>query len=245
MGFLTAKDALRVWESGHRQRPAERAVTILSAAFPDEDREELGRLTLGQCNARLLAVRERVFGEQLNGFWECPNCGERLEFTLSSAALNQAGRDETPGPEFELESEGYNLRFRPLEIADLNAVVATGNQVDAARDQLVERCLLEARRGDRAMPAADLPETVIASLAASLAACDAGAEILLDLVCPVCENTQQLPFDVASFFYKEISWQAQNLMREVHSLARAYGWHEAEILSMSARRRRFYLEMVD
>jgi hypothetical protein len=78
-----------------------------------------------------------------------------------------------------------------------------------------------------------------------LAECDAGAEVLLDLVCPTCEHTQQLPFDIATFFYKEISWQAQNLMREVHSLARAYGWHEAEILSMSARRRQFYLEMVD
>lgn len=245
MSSLTAKDAIRVWELGHKQRPAERAVTILSAAFPDEDREELGRLTLGQCNARLLEVRERLFGEHLNGFWECPNCGERLEFTLSSIALNHAARDEAPGPEFELESDGYNLRFRPLEIADLDAVVSAGSEVDTARHWLVECCVLEARHGDRAIAAADLPETVIADLAASLAECDAGAEILLDLVCPACENTQQLPFDIASFFYKEISWQAQNLMREVHSLARAYGWHEAEILSMSARRRQFYLEMVD
>lgn len=245
MSSLTAKDAIRVWELGYKQRPAERAVTILSAAFPEQDREDLGRLTLGQCNARLLAVRERVFGEQLTGFWECPNCGERLEFTLSSTALNQASRDEGPAPEFELESEGYHLRFRPLEIEDLNVVVAAGSQIDTARHRLVERCVLEARHGERALDAGDLPETVIADLAASLAECDAGAEILLDLVCPACENTQQLPFDIASFFYKEISWQAQNLMREVHSLARAYGWHEAEILSLSARRRQFYLEMVD
>lgn len=245
MSSLTAKDAIRVWELGHRQRSAERAVTILSAAFPGRDREELGRLTLGQCNARLLEVREQVFGDQLNGFWECPNCDERLEFTLSSTALNQIERDEAPGPEFELESEGYNLRFRPLEIADLNAVVAVSSQVETARHRLVECAVLEARCGDAGVAAADLPETVIADLAARLAECDAGAEVLLDLVCPTCESTQQLPFDIASFFYKEISWQAQNLMREVHSLARAYGWHEAEILSMSARRRQFYLEMVD
>jgi len=245
MSSLTAKDAIRVWELGHRQRPAERAVTILSAAFPEEDREELGRLTLGQCNARLLAVREDVFGKQLNGFWECPNCGERLEFTLSSSALNQTGIDEAPGPEFELESEGYNLRFRPLEIADLNAMVVAGSQVETARHRLVERCVVEARFRDERVAAADLPETVIADLAVRLAECDAGAEVLLDLVCPTCQNTQQLPFDIASFFYKEISWQAQNLMREVGSLARAYGWGETEILSMSARRRQFYLEMVE
>jgi hypothetical protein len=33
-------------------------------------------------------------------------------------------------------------------------------------------------------------------------------------------------------------------MREVHRLARVYGWREADILSMSASRRQFYLEMV-
>jgi hypothetical protein len=35
----------------------------------------------------------------------------------------------------------------------------------------------------------------------------------------------------------------RRLLREVHTLALAYGWREADILNMSARRRRFYLEM--
>jgi hypothetical protein len=31
---------------------------------------------------------------------------------------------------------------------------------------------------------------------------------------------------------------------EVHVLARAYGWHEADIINMHPHRRRFYLEKV-
>ena len=42
----------------------------------------------------------------------------------------------------------------------------------------------------------------------------------------------------------ELATQAKRLLREVHFLARAYGWREADILAMSARRRQAYLEMV-
>ena len=97
MRSLTAADAIHVWESGHRQQPAERAVAVLSAAFPEESKEELRRLTLGQCNASLLEVREHVFGQELNGFSECANCGERLEFTLSSEALTRRATRRSAG----------------------------------------------------------------------------------------------------------------------------------------------------
>jgi len=53
-----------------------------------------------------------------------------------------------------------------------------------------------------------------------------------------------MTFDIASFFWAEICVQAKRLLREVHTLARAYGWREMDILSMSPARRQFYLEMV-
>jgi hypothetical protein len=37
---------------------------------------------------------------------------------------------------------------------------------------------------------------------------------------------------------------ARSLLAEVHSLARAYGWTESEILALSPQRRSTYLEMV-
>jgi hypothetical protein len=33
-------------------------------------------------------------------------------------------------------------------------------------------------------------------------------------------------------------------LREVHTLAWAYGWREADILAMSPARRQFYIELV-
>jgi hypothetical protein len=66
---------------------------------------------------------------------------------------------------------------------------------------------------------------------------------LLDLRCPTCGHSWHALFDIVAFFWAELASQAKRLLREVHTLARAYGWREADIVSMSARRRQLYLEM--
>lgn len=240
---LTAADIIRVWESGDKQDAAARAVNMLAAAFPEKRGQELWRLSLGQRNEHLLGVRERLFGPELNAFSECLNCGAQLEFTLSVGALRGEGLVASSETEFELEAEGYALRFRLLDSLDLRAAAAAIS-VHAARKLLAERCVLGAHYGTETVTVSELPDTVIERLAARLAECDPQAEVLIDLACPACERSWQVPFDISSFIYTEISAQARRLLREVHALARAYAWHEADILAMSARRRRYYLEML-
>ena len=87
-----------------------------------------------------------------------------------------------------------------------------------------------------------LPETVITVLAKYMVECDPQAEVQLDLSCPACGYCWKMMFDIVSFFWSEICAQARRLLREVHTLARAYGWREADILSLSTARRHFYLE---
>jgi hypothetical protein len=64
------------------------------------------------------------------------------------------------------------------------------------------------------------------------------------LRCPACKASQQVLFDIAAFFWSEIGACAKRLLREIHLLARAYCWREADILAMSAWRRECYLAMV-
>jgi hypothetical protein len=68
--------------------------------------------------------------------------------------------------------------------------------------------------------------------------------VLINLRCPDCGHDWQSVFDIASFFWTEISVQARRLLQDVATLARAYGWREADILEMSSARRAFYLEVV-
>ena len=70
------------------------------------------------------------------------------------------------------------------------------------------------------------------------------AEILLDFDCPACGASFQEGLELASFVWAELEARARRLLMDVHTLASAYGWGEAEILALSAARREFYLEMV-
>jgi hypothetical protein len=244
MRTLTSNDAIRIWEKGHHQQPGQRVLSLLSAACPEQNSVELRRLTIGQCDDRLREARKRVLGSEVNGFSECAACGEYLEFILDTDHFRAPSPSSETASEFVLDSDGYTIRFRLLNLEDLD-IAASSKAVDAVRGQLVERCVLEASYGKERVPAAELPENITAELGRRLAELDSGSDISIELTCPACGIRHQLSFDISSFFYTEISVQAQRRLREVHILASAYGWRESEILELSARRRQFYLEMLE
>jgi hypothetical protein len=113
-----------------------------------------------------------------------------------------------------------------------------------ARETMFRRCILESSIGGVDKAPEELPESIISEVGKLMGGLDPQADIQLSLDCPNCGHHWQITFDIATFFWKEISAQAKRLMLEVHELAQAYGWRESEILSMSPTRRQFYLEMV-
>jgi hypothetical protein len=227
---------------GEDRHPLDRALILLAAACPERKWDELAALSIGERDAHLLTLREGTFGSELNGFAECPRCAERLEFNVAVADLRVAGESGTGEEEFKLNAGGLALRFRLPNSRDLAALLSCGDTA-AARSLLVQRCVLEASRDGAPVASSELPAETITGLARRMAACDPQAEVLLDLCCPACDYTWLMLFDIVAFFWTELAAQARRLLREVHALAQAYGWREADVLGMSARRRRFYLEM--
>jgi hypothetical protein len=238
---LSAQDLLEIWELGEEQHPLDRALTILAAACPELTWDELASLSIGQRDARLLALRERTYGQRLESFVECPQCSESLEFEMMAADL-RASETAEEHQALELASDGFELRFRLPDSLALAAVLECPD-LSAARERLVQRCVLEARRGGTPVAGSELPADIAAELSRSMSEHDPQAEVLIDLRCPSCRHRWQALFDIVTYFWTELSAQAQRLLREVHTLALAYGWHEADILGMSTRRRQFYLEM--
>lgn len=250
MRALSGAAILWAWEVGAAQHPLDRALTMLGAACPDVPRERLATLSVGERDARLLALRERQFGAALPGYAECPRCGERLEFTLDAVAL-RGGEPDGPVPDapartYDLAAEGYELRFRLPDSRDLAAVVATvGGDPAAGGRLLARRCVLSAARDGAAVDPGELPEAALDGLSRRMAEVNPGADLLLDLRCPACDHGWQAPFDPGAFLWAELAVQARRLLREIHALARAYGWREPDILALSPWRRRYYLELVD
>jgi hypothetical protein len=241
MRALLAPDIIRMWEAGRDQPPIERALTLLKASDAGSSREELAALTIGRRDSRLLEIRRRVFGDTLSGFAECPQCAGRLEVHFASPTIQAAG-EEAP-PILEVNHEGVLVQFRLPTSADLSEALAA-NGLDEAKATLLRRCVIEARRESSAVPIQELAGEIIEEINRRLAEADPGAEVLLDLRCPFCEHSWQTLFDIAAFFWKEISAHARRLLHEVDAIARAYGWSEAEILGLSATRRQAYLELI-
>ena len=77
-----------------------------------------------------------------------------------------------------------------------------------------------------------------------MAELDPMVQVEMQLSCPGCGHEWAEPFDIASYLWTELGDQALRLLREVHTLADAYGWSESEILAMNPHRRRAYLELV-
>jgi len=237
---LAGDALLALWERGATLHPIDRALHVLAYAAPGRDPEALARLPLGVRDALLLAARRATLGERIEAQDACPACGERIEVALACSAL--AAGEAPPSPEWPLEAAGYRLRLRPLDSHDAAASAQAGD-VAAARALLLARCVVAAERDGESVPPAAFPEAVAAAAAASLAAHDGAAELMLSLACPRCGHAWSSVLDVASFVWTELVARAQHLLRDVHALARAYGWREADILALSDARRAAYLAL--
>jgi hypothetical protein len=230
---------LDAWDAGCALPPMERTLPLLRAAGEPDGDGPL-ELSLGERERLLVALRERLFGQVLSARASCPACAVALELTVSTSDLLAAASvPERPC----VRAGGFVVRCRPLRPADLVDAGATGS-AGAARELLVSRAVLTAEHKGQPVPPAALPTEVVAAVAAALAEADPLADIELPVCCDACGAVWSSPLDIGSYLWQEVDAWARRLLGEVHTLARAYGWSEQQVLGLSVRRRRRYLELV-
>ena len=240
MSALSAAQILSVWETGRHQHPLDRALTMLAAGLPGRPRSELAALPIGGRDRGLLAVRSETLGSVVELVSACPSCGDRVEFDFETADL-LVSPGTVPGATAEIEFAGRPWRFRLPTSVDLAGISGLSDEKSALH-RLAGQCLLPEN------PAAGLtvPEWSAATLdllQQRMGELDPQGEVRLDLLCPACAHRWQENFDIADFFWRELAAQARQLLHDVDILARAYGWNESEILSLSPARRQAYLEL--
>jgi len=246
---LSSAELLIAWERGLTQSTVQRALTLLAIACVGTPIERLMQLTIGQRDARLLALREWAFGPQIEGIDICPSCNERLEIAFNVADIRvppSSSGSKSDAVEIELyalDMAPYTLSFRLPNSLDL-ATITQHSDVASSHQALFECCLLSAQCDGTVVSVVELPDEIITAAIARMAEADPQADVQLALTCPSCGHQWQATFDILSFFWQEINDWAQCILREVHRLATAYGWREADILALSPQRRRLYLELV-
>jgi hypothetical protein len=219
---VTELALLSAWESGYGRPGPDRAVALAAAAsgLPLDD---VADLPLGACDRLLLQLREQCFGARLDGRARCPRCGTELDVGMDVDELRTDGADGSR----TVQVAGQTVRLRALTSRDIGSC-------GGDRDRLLARCLV-----DEPEPPAP---GVLDAIEARLDALDPQAARTIDLDCPSCGAGWVAPVDVTEFVWSEVDRFARRLLSDIHTLATAYGWREADVLAISPARRRFYLQ---
>jgi hypothetical protein len=233
---LSARDLLDLWDQGRGSDRQAQARALWRAAAPDAD--DLEARPLGRRNADLLRLRMATAGPVAACYTRCPTCGEELEVDLDLAGLVQPEPEEE-GP-IVLDVAGWRVVARLPSAREVQRCAGLPEPGTA----VLRACVAEVRQADEHRDLDDVPVEVLEALDVAMGRRDPNADLVLDLRCAACGGRWSSRLDVAAFLWREVEVVAEGLLREVHLLARAYGWTEEQVLALPQRRRRAYLDLV-
>jgi hypothetical protein len=213
---------------------------LASIAQPvGRDSFDWGELVVTDADALLLLMRRVLVAEIISGKVSCPNpeCGEQVEVAFGAGDYVSHHEPVRARGVVELEEDGWfgfddersDVEFRLPRCRDLVELAAVA---DPARE-LVRRCVRPEAVSARVLRRV---ERAMESLA-PLFAHD------LDASCPECGCTLTVHFDPQCFCLVELRRRSLSVYADVHLIASAYHWSEAEILALPRQRRRAYAEI--
>jgi hypothetical protein len=241
MQTLSPQQLLRVWEVGQFQTLPQRAMTLLAACKSLDSPEELVAMPIGHRDALLLSLREMLFGTRFTGMSRCPDCHGKIEVDFDSSEIKM--QSEPTNKSFGVTVGEYQLTCRLPNTSDLFRAMDQRDPA-AVRNELLMLCIEVAKYQTLTTAISDLPHDVLEQVAIELGRQDPQADISLALVCPDCRHGWETIFDIVAFVWHELSVEAARLLRDIHEIAAAYSWREADILALSPARRQMYLEIL-
>ncbi len=190
-------------------------------------------LTVGDRQYLMVAIA-RTLGHRL--FWltgTCPACDKPFDAPLDLDAfpVKPAGAGY---PYAELTLPGGALRIRAPTGADQAAIAGIADP-RAAVEALARRLI-------DPQPAAEPPldEDALEAIDAAAQAVSPEAPQALATACPDCGTETALPFDIAALLLSKLD----DPLDDVHEIASAYHWAEADILALPRSRRAAYLDRI-
>lgn len=218
-------DFLALWDDGAGRHPLDRALGLI-AAIEGTPREQAAALSIDRRDRALYRITARVFGERISLIATCPACtGEtELTFTAKDALA-------VPEPAARIELAGGNAWCRLPSSHDLAAALTAPDPEDALFAAVIE---------------AEVADAGLRAEAKRTLAAQAGlADLSLAHRCERCGKDCETAFDVLDYLWRRIVVEARRLLREVHLIARAYGWTSETVLALSPARRAAHLALIE
>jgi hypothetical protein len=239
---LNTAELLNAWEQGTGRTLPVKALLLLDTACIDGEPYDPALLSIGQRDARLLQLREWMFGSQLLNISDCPNCSERIEWINYVTDL-RVPQTATTVETLSMQFENYTIQFRLPNSYDLSK--AASRVYSLIPEKLLTECIISAQKDAQDCDSNELPAQVLELLDDRMAAEDPQANVVMKLSCPACGHLWEVQFDIVSYLWTEIDNWAKHVLQDVAMLATAFGWSESQILSLSPQRRQWYLDIVN
>jgi hypothetical protein len=233
---------LDLWERAMPKPPRLRRRELLaSSGLLDARSPE--QLEVGRANAELLRLHCSMFGPRLACHTTCPECGVALELDLDAEELLVRTSAEPARP-MQIEVGPWQIEFRLPTEGDIDAAHGESDPAKA-RDEILRRCVTRCRCGGEESSISLAPPAVIALMSARMDESDPLAILDFELRCAGCDHAWSSILEVDAFLFTRLGAWVHRLLRDVHTLARAYGWDERTITEMSPWKRQLYLDMVE
>ena len=220
---------------------AEKAVTELltrcsAGLTPGSWRDE----TVG---GRIAALLELVsMSEEMPAFTvplQCdrPGCSALLEVALRPDAMPEAPEASA---RFAVSlPDGAEVVVRPPIGADQRS---WRSRQYGSRDEAVA-AMLESLVIEGHVAASD--RAAVSAIASAMAEHDPLVAFTITYACPDCGTSREVAIDLERIALDRLVRLQRALVHDVHVLASAYGWTEAEVLAVSPRRRAQYRALID
>jgi hypothetical protein len=199
--------------------------------------------TLGERTVTLLRLHETMFGGGADLVSHCPSCEAAVQFTVNCAAVLEQIPETTTNTVHRIDAGAYAIEFRLPVSADVVAASRESSDEGFARGML-ERCVTGCARDGEPIALRDVPDDALDAVSRRMEALDPGATVSFAVDCPDCAAHWDAPLDVGQLVWQKVQASAERLLLDVDVLARAYGWTEREVLSLTPARRAAYLQIV-
>jgi hypothetical protein len=164
--------------------------------------------------------------------------------------------------EYTIHAKNFLLKVRPITGADQELLLLEDNMHDSTAainnnnnyssidnsrnlfsdktEKLAKSCIISSHPQ---LANDNIDKEILEAINSKLVEIDPHADIILELVCPSCQDHFKTQFIVEDFIFQEI--HLLELEREVHWLALNYHWNEDTILSLPIRKRKRYVELIN
>jgi len=217
----------------------------------DEHYFELLDITIGDRTVILLNLQKIMFGEIMHCEMCCQMCKKAVFIDIPISNLLQNFIEVSASKtEFEINIDNFLLKVRLPTTKDQEALISLeknnnkNNNTAATMLDYGENFARSLILTSKPKLPEKLSEEFLNKLGLQIQKLESLSDILINIECHSCKDVIQTPFFIEDFIFKELSFRQKLFEQEIHWLALYYHWNEHDILSLSMKQRKRYVQLI-